>query len=77
MGRGEGVRAFVNSPLASLFYVAILAFMVINLAALALRARITPGRLFRWRARGWWIFGFTIVALLFANWGYRLAMGMK
>jgi hypothetical protein len=76
MGRGQWGRAFANSPFASVLFLLLATFAAANLAALLLGVSLRPGRLFR-RSKGEWIaFGVVAVALLLANWGYRIAMGM-
>ena len=77
MARYDWSYAFYEAPLACLFYVTVVLTFTVNTLGLLLGRQIRLSRLM-WpqglNAR--WVF-IVISALLFLNWCYRLALGLK
>ena len=76
MGHGEYRRAFVTSPLAATLFLGVIFFIAVNVAALLLNVRITPGPFFHWEKKGWTVFLIGCLSVLIADWFYRCASGL-
>jgi hypothetical protein len=77
MGHGQPAQAVAGSPLAAVAYLAVAALLLVSLAGLIRPQLVEP--LSRTgadllRRRWFWIL---VAGAILANWGYRLALGLR